>query len=316
MNFFSTDVYLQTLADVYFAGKNCRVVNARVENQLFRLLMVDGQPITRWAFLDFLQPLENVRDDAADRDIGYLPKAVLRTHEVTARPELPPGEHPSPFIDWSRFESWSAFEAFVGARIGNLFPDSRRKRKKLERELGPIRFELDDRRPEVLEQCLVWKSSQYVATGLQDMFADPRNADLFRVLQKRGAVVVSSFSAGERLLAAHFGALADERLYWWVPAYDPAFGKYSPGRLMLEDLMKASLERKHREFDFLIGDETYKWHYATHNRVIGALGTPPLSLRLKTAAKQYAKKALARHPKLLETARGWKARLEQLVRAS
>src|SRR5207247_3960145 len=43
------------------------------------------------------------------------------------------------------------------------------------------------------------------------------------------------------------------------------------------EILRESHVRGYAEFDFLIGGELYKWHYATQTRVIGPLGTPPLS---------------------------------------
>jgi hypothetical protein len=310
MNIFSTDAYLESLAEVYFPGKPKSIEEFRVEADAFRLLVVGGAPITEFAFLDFVQPLAR-KPSGKTRALGYLPNAVLSTTRVDGRPEDAKTESrsPSPFIDWTLFPEWPAFEKHVAAKIGNLGPDSKRKRKKLERDLGPISFVFDDKRPEVFDACIRWKSSQYVATGLTDMFARPENVTMFRTLHGRGALVVSSLSAGSTLLAVHFGGLADQRHYWWVPTYDPAYSKYSPGRLLLESILQESHRLGHLEFDFLIGDEAYKWHYATHNRAIGALGTPPISRRVKAALKRRVKGALAGHPRLMTAASALKKQL-------
>lgn len=71
------------------------------------------------------------------------------------------------------------------------------------------------------------------------------------------------------------------RLYWWVPAYDSAYSQYSPGRLLLHFLLRESFNQHHTEFDFLWGDEDYKWYYATHVRLIADLGARPFPKQLK-----------------------------------
>ncbi len=101
----------------------------------------------------------------------------------------------------------------------------------------------------------------------------------------------------------------DGRFGWWVPAYDPDHSKHSPGRLLLEDLMKASYERGDVEFDFLIGEEPYKFQFATHNRVIGPVGTPPLTDLLIAKARKRARAILEKNPRALELARDLKKRL-------
>lgn len=300
MNMYSTDVFLRTLCEVYFADRRCETALFAVDGRTYRLLMVDGAPITRFPFVDFLEPIGAAPGSA--RALGYLPsvaRETLSSDDWLARPAVE-GVLPSPFIEWARFACWDDFVSSVSARRGNLFPDSRRRRNKLAKALGQVEFRPHDQRPETLALGIQWKSAQYAASGYVDLFADAKNRRLFTELQARDVVRVSSLSAGGAVIAVHLGALHDGRFYWWIPSYGPEFGRFSPGRLMLESLLRASFERGDHEFDFLIGEEAYKWHYATHARVIGSAGSPPLSLRLERALKRRAKRALRSVPWLLE----------------
>lgn len=309
MNLFSTDAFLETAAELFHPGRTHSIEVCRVGGLLLRLLVLDDEEVMlRAPYYDFPQPLDGPYAGPV-RELPYFPRTVVATTTAEARVPEAKGYQPAPYIDWTRFKAWPEFEAFVGQRIGNLFPDSRRRRKKLVRDLGELRFVFDDDRPHVFDACVKWKSAQYVASGLTDLFADARNVELFRQLKARRALVVSSLSAGDTLLAVHFGGLADNRHYWWVPAYDVAYAKYSPGRLMLEDIMQASHALGHAEFDFLIGDEAYKFHYATHNRVIGPVGVPPLKDQLYAEAKKRAKAVLEKNPRALELAKTLKKRL-------
>ena len=304
MNLFSTPVYLETLAQVRYPNQPWAIKTYEVAGKLFRLLELEGhRPVTSADFLDFFEPLAGAPEGPA-QPLAYLPKAVLTTERAEGPPATPggAGRFPSPFVDWSGFPQWSDYLTYLARAAGPSQDDSRRKLKKLERDLGRVEFVFDDPRPFVFEQCLRWKSAQYRETGHADLFLDPRNAEMLRRLRQKGAVVVSSLSAGSTLAAAHLGGLADNRHYWWVPAYDPAHSRYSPGRLMLERILEESHRRGHAEFDFLIGDEPYKWQYATHQRVIGPLGEAPLSLRLEREAKRRLKTALGHYPRLLELA--------------
>jgi CelD/BcsL family acetyltransferase involved in cellulose biosynthesis len=77
----------------------------------------------------------------------------------------------------------------------------------------------------------------------------------------------------------------------------------SPGRLLLDHMLRESHSRGHAEFDFLLGDEPYKYHYATHQRVVGPVGKVPLQVTLRDAVRSSVKRALARYPRLREKAR-------------
>ena len=101
--------------------------------------------------------------------------------------------------------------------------------------MGPVEFRWEDPRPEVFDRCIAWKSAQYDRTGVVDHFRRPQNVELFRALHAKGALVISSLSAGATLLAVHFGAQHENGIYSWIAAYDPDRARYSPGRLLLED---------------------------------------------------------------------------------
>ena len=80
VNLFSTDVFLSTLARVYFPGRPYEVNPYRTAGRVFRLLSVDGKaPITLWPFFDFVLPLE---PRSQVRRLSYLLRAVLENVEV------------------------------------------------------------------------------------------------------------------------------------------------------------------------------------------------------------------------------------------
>lgn len=309
MNIFTTDAYLETAGALFFPQRSRQIEVCRLEGRRIRLLVLDGHEIVgRMPFYDFPQPMDDAKGPV-DREIFWLPRTVLRTEPIEARTPEPEGQQPSPYVDWKKYSDWAAYEAHWRASPVTRTHDGPRQRRRLERELGPVRFQLDDPRPEVFDACVQWKSNQYRATGLTDMFADPRNVALFRRLRERGVLLVSSLYAGDTLLAAHLGSSHDRRLSWWIPAYDPKWNKFSPGRLLLEDMLKTSHNRGDLEFDFLIGAEGYKFMYATHNRVIGPVGTPPLRELFMTKARQQARVLLEKNPRALELARNLQKRL-------
>jgi hypothetical protein len=314
MNFFSSDEYLGALAEVWFPGRRCEIGVYAAEGKLFRLLAVDGVgPVVTdgpradaYHFLDFLEPLASAPEHPATVPrVRWVPRVGLGAEPVTsASPEVPAGGRaPAPYVDWSRFPRWSSFEEHVARRRATLGPDSRRKRRRLEERFGPLRLRWDDRRPSAFDAVLAWKAEQYERTRVPDGFAIPQNVAMFRELWRRGLAVVSSLSAGERLVAVHLGVLWRRRFSSWIPAYDRAVTALSPGRLLLEDLLLESHRRGDAEFDFLLGGEPYKYHYATHRRVVGALGNAPVHVTLRRAVRSSVKRALARYPTLLEKAR-------------
>jgi hypothetical protein len=318
MNFYSSDAYLEALAATWFPGRRYQVGLFAAEGKLFRLvdveghgpMITDGPRPGSYHYLDFLEPVDS-REGAAGpggaRAVRWLPRVALEAREIQgpSPEEAPhsPNVAVAPYIDWSRFHDWAAFQAHFVSRRGNLARDSRRRQRNLEKALGRLRFEWDDRRPEVFDLAVAWKRSQYVRSNLRDELSILQNVQMFRELWRRGLLVISSLRAGERLVAAHLGVVWQRRFFYWVPAYDRGAFSFAPGRLLLEYMLAGSQARCHAQFDFLLGDERYKYHYATHRRLIGNLGTQPLSESLRKGARAVVKRTLSLHPPLLEKAR-------------
>jgi hypothetical protein len=308
MNFFSADGFLLSVAEAGFPGRPHTLEVVAVDELRFRLLTVDGQPIVRWPFLDFFEPLS--APGPAVARLPYLQTIARRAAPVEAwKPEMTTEDvQPAPYIDWSALSSWSQALELWKTRPGNRLEDSQRRRRKLAREVGPIRFVAQDGSLAAFQQCLRWKSAQYVASGYRDLFAERRNVDLFSTLRRRGLLAVSSLYAGERLAAVHIGTVWQGRFYYWVPAYDEDLHRHAPGRLLLEEMLAFSHRSGHAQFDFLIGGEAYKFCYATHVRVVEPAGKPPFALIAGRAARRRIRNVLTRMPGL------WK-RTEPLRRA-
>lgn len=292
MNFFSSDAFLLALGEVFFPGRPRQIDQREAGGLAFRLLAVNGRPITHFPFLDFLEPIPHQQPRSLP-SAGYLPRALLGVVTAEEWRRLPPRAEvePCPFVQWSLFPTWADF----APRLPQQGTAAQRRRK-LERELGPLCFREHDSRPQALAACLGWKSAQYRSTGFPDTFADRRYLRLFQQLFEKGALTVSSLSAGGRLAAVHICPRWPGRASSWVPAFDPGLARYTPGKLLLEAMLEWSLRRGDREFDFLIGGEEYKFHYATHVRVAGPWGEIPFSLRLKKGAKEQLKRALGHLP--------------------
>ena len=161
---------------------------------------------------------------------------------------LVPGQEPfHPFhdqtftfaaMDLSRgYAAWAEERRAAGSR---LIKDTTRHRRRLEREAGPLRFELDVADRSVLHDLMRWKSAQYQRTGKTDWFAIPWVRDLLEALHATRSDtfsgLLSALWAGDRLIAAHFGIRSRHVWHWWYPAYDRSLARHSPG-LVLDLLM-------------------------------------------------------------------------------
>jgi len=73
-----------------------------------------------------------------------------------------------------------------------------------------------------------------------------------------GYAAYSSLVLGSETIAAHFGFGTPSTSYYYVPAYDPDYDKYSIGRALYFRALRAAIERGATRFDFLRGAEEYK----------------------------------------------------------
>jgi CelD/BcsL family acetyltransferase involved in cellulose biosynthesis len=72
--------------------------------------------------------------------------------------------------------------------------------------------------------------------------------------------------------------------------------KFSPGAVLELEALRASFEAGDSEFDFLMGDQRYKFTWATHIRWIGPVGVEPRVDRLSRAARTKVGVALRGKP--------------------
>ncbi|MEV5545847.1 GNAT family N-acetyltransferase [Streptomyces sp. NPDC052309] len=143
------------------------------------------------------------------------------------------------------------------------------KERRLARRVGEVRFAYDARDPGALRALMRWKSAQYRRTGRRDRFAQEWITRLVELLARseepecRG--VLSVLYAAGRPVAAHFGLRSQTVLSWWFPAYDPAYGKYSPGLVLQLRMLEAAAADGIGTVDLGSGPARYKDSFKTRD---------------------------------------------------
>jgi CelD/BcsL family acetyltransferase involved in cellulose biosynthesis len=174
----------------------------------------------------------------------------------------------APYVDWSEWPDW---EAYWSKRSKNLRRDLGRRRRRLE-EQGEVAFGFVTAAPEV-EKTLDWMAEHKAAwmkeKGLrtQDGAIDTPGMRAFY----RGYVADARASDNLRLatltldgsvLAAEMGILFEGRFVDQVGAFDLAWEKYAPGKLLQADLLRWTLENGCAVFDFMPFGESFKYLWA------------------------------------------------------
>ena len=126
MNFYASQAFLETAAAVWFKGRDTAIEDVAVGDEVLRLLVVDGQIVSRLLFLDFHQPLAAGEVRGPVRKGGYMRNVVRGTvlrnaigPAVTGRYEL------APYVDWSGFASYDEYRALLFSRHKGIMPTAR-----------------------------------------------------------------------------------------------------------------------------------------------------------------------------------------------
>ncbi len=175
--------------------------------------------------------------------------------------------HASPVIDLR-----GGFAAYVAERrqvSRTLVSSTLQQGRRLERAAGPLRVEVETTDTETLRTLLRWKSLQYRRTNAVDRFSVGWIVQLLHDLATSRAPWCASFLsvlyAGDRAVAAHFGLRSPHVVAYWFPAYDIAYGRFSPGRYLLLRIVEAAAERGVGRVDLGRGHEEYKQRFASGN---------------------------------------------------
>ncbi|HEX8847935.1 MAG TPA: GNAT family N-acetyltransferase [Gemmatimonadaceae bacterium] len=172
----------------------------------------------------------------------------------------------------------------------------RTKLNLLARDHGPLTFRMDSRDPRALHEVLEWKAARFeggpapawIRRTLEDLLAT-REASLTGVL--------STLHAGDSLVAAHFGVRSGTTLYYWFPGFNPGYGKYTPGWLLLLHMLQQLESLGCDMLDLGPGGENYK-DYFSNSQVIVHRGHVelPTAVNFARATWRSVDRVVRTHP--------------------
>jgi CelD/BcsL family acetyltransferase involved in cellulose biosynthesis len=199
-------------------------------------------------------------------------------------------------------EGYAAYAEARRAAGSGIIKDLDKRRRKVEREVGPVRFTASSSESGAFEQLIAWKRAQYRATGQTDVFATAWTLDLLRGLlgarceapQNAGfGAGLFTLHIGDQLAAAQVNLLGRRTIHAWIIAHDGAFERYSPGLLLFQDILKWMDGAPYAALDLGAGDYRFKLQLANLNRTVshGFVGRPSPAALLRGA--QYGVRAAA-----------------------
>ncbi|MBD3107670.1 GNAT family N-acetyltransferase [Bacillus sp. AGMB 02131] len=85
-------------------------------------------------------------------------------------------------------------------------------------------------------------------------------------LHKAKLLHLSYLSHNDEIIAIHFGMSDGKKFYYYIPTFDMNFAKYSVGQLLIYNLILQAGREGCDVFDFLRGNEAYKYKWGASNR--------------------------------------------------
>jgi CelD/BcsL family acetyltransferase involved in cellulose biosynthesis len=164
---------------------------------------------------------------------------------------------------------------YVKAKAGQtgLIKDLDKRRRKVEREVGPVRFEAFSTSRTALEKLIAWKRKLMRATGQTDIYEAgwPSRLldDLFTSRDPDFGAVLFTLEFGDRLVAAHLHLRGRHTIHAWIIGHDDEVERYSPGLLLFHDIMRWMDHTPFHYLDFGAGDYRFKQQFANAGREIG-----------------------------------------------
>ena len=218
--------------------------------------------------------------------------ALLRSNpqmhfDLADLPKMPEmiGEQKNPFLQLQVFPNRSgAYITTLGANWDEFYAakrsaSSRKTMRKKQRHLeaqGKISFVevVDfDASVQTLETLIEQKSGAFARMGVENIFMRRGYPEFYRAMvtdpESRDIIHMSRLEVGSMTAATNVALQFRERYYLILSSYHGGeLARLGPGRFHLHELLRYTIERGFRYFDFTIGDEPYKLDWSDTKLVL------------------------------------------------
>jgi len=215
-----------------------------------------GRAAASWQRIELYNLLENSQTIRALKELTAETKLILKLEVL----------QPSPYI-----EVPASLEAFIDSLDAKQAHELRRKQRRAARNPEPIAIEIVG-------------DARQLDKALEDFFAlMAQEADKATFLKPTmraqiGAIAHAAFAAGWLQLvflkcgnvriAGYMNFDYDNCIWAYNAGFDNEYAHLSPGWIMLAEMMKWNIEHGRRIFDFMRGDEAYKYRFGGKDRFV------------------------------------------------
>lgn len=211
-------------------------------------------------------PWSVVALDKAELDRPWVPALAEATGVRTRSFVRAPAQ--LPLIDLAQHQDW---DGYLASRSSNLRQQVRRFERRLSKDhevslrrtenpaqLGAdleTLFDLHDRR---------WEARSSLSSETARAF----HSDFAAAALERGWLRLWLLEVDGEAIAAWYGWRLGGRYAYYNSGFDPERAPLRPGLVLLAGVIRSALEEGADEFDFLLGDESYKFRFAERSRTV------------------------------------------------
>ncbi|MFA5835482.1 MAG: GNAT family N-acetyltransferase [Bellilinea sp.] len=223
-------------------------------DQLLPFLAQPGRP--GWQALDFYNLLDSSPTAAALEVAARKHNLTFRQEQLQHSPYIPlPGD-------------WEAYLASIDKKQRH---EIRRKMRKAETAEAPVRWYIvtdDDMLDSEIDAFLaLMQQDKEKAAFLTPIMRQAMHA-IIRCAFEEDCLLLAFMVVGDQKAAGYIMFDYLDRVWVYNSGFDRRFMEYSPGWVLLGYLLQWATEHRRIEFDFMRGNEDYKYRFGAVDRIV------------------------------------------------
>jgi CelD/BcsL family acetyltransferase involved in cellulose biosynthesis len=123
---------------------------------------------------------------------------------------------------------------------------------------------------EAMNTFFTLHQKRWATKGKPGVYKDNKTRDasieLSKLYAEKGWLALYFLTANDKPVAAQYCLEYGQRMHYGLGGFDPDYSKYSVGNLITGMVLEKCIERNIREYDFMKGNESYKFDWTTKCR--------------------------------------------------
>jgi CelD/BcsL family acetyltransferase involved in cellulose biosynthesis len=166
--------------------------------------------------------------------------------------------------------TWPSGDAWLQSMPKKKRGIMRRRTNQMAEQKGPVEFKVTTAEPiddGLLDTLMRQKTDWLRANGMKLIFDQPGGKDMFRRMvrtaAKDGQLLLGQLTVGRALVACHLCFVRKETLYSYQSSFELSWSNYSPGTVLLMNMICYAADHGIKRFDHMRGAYAYKDKYSS-----------------------------------------------------